>query len=92
MTPAQLLRRLDRQPPPVPATAVAVNDFAVSANMSVYSCLKQKTCPICGNKGSVEHYEAGVGGNAPSTYFYCDASKQHIFEFDDDGFADRVPM
>jgi hypothetical protein len=90
MTPAQMAKRLPFKPAweqPQPPTAV--DDFAQSANLSVYACVKQKTCPICGSKGSMEHYT----GSHPQSFFFCDNSGQHIYELDDDaGFADRVPM
>jgi hypothetical protein len=95
MTPAQLLKKMVEPPkvsiePPFTSNNVTkVADFAAASGLSVYGCIKQKTCPICGSKGITERYE----GTHPQKFFYCDRNRQHIYEFDDDaGTADRVPM
>lgn len=94
MTSAQMLKRFSTKVTPVTPqvdslTPVTVADFARSANMSAYTCVKQKTCPICGSKGGTEHYL----GRHPQSFFYCQENSQHVYEFDDDtGTCDRIPM
>lgn len=63
--------------PPV-ALLGPLYDFAGSANLSPYDCLKTHTCPICGQKG-----HSSTVWDVKTTFFYC-KDRGHIFEINDD--------
>lgn len=89
MTPAQALKRLSTPTQQCELSEQSPADFARSAQLSAYECIKQKTCPICGAKGSTELWYGGAGEQ--HTFFYCHKSQTHVYEVDGTT-ADRVPM
>lgn len=89
MTPSQMLRRIKpvETRPPLTRVYDAV-DWATSAGLSVYACIMQRTCPICGSKGKLE----GWMGDDRIQHFYCNEVGTHVYEHDKEtDQIDRVP-
>lgn len=79
MTPAQMLQK--RVPESECCSAVlpvSGFDFASSAGLSTYACVKQRTCPVCGNKGTLSNVYGGL-----LSFFYCSTDKGHTFEINE---------
>lgn len=79
-TSEQMLRRMEGPK----LTCCDDEDFSATSHLSAFSCVMQKTCPICGSRGQTITY-------GKQATFFCDLHTDHRYEFDKDtGTADRI--